>query len=51
MSAERFEWLGRWVGSPDDIVRTRGSESDIKELYDACDALARSARSASAIAT
>ena len=26
MSRERFEWLERWVGSPDDIVRTPGTE-------------------------
>jgi cysteine synthase len=36
MSAERFEWLGRWVGSPADIVRTPGTESNVKEIYDAC---------------
>ena len=41
MSAERFEWLGRWVTSPDDIVRTPGSESNVREIYDACDALSR----------
>ena len=41
MSAERFEWLGRWVSSPDDIVRTKGSESNVKEIYDACAALAK----------
>jgi cysteine synthase len=36
MSAERFEWLGRWVADPADIVRTPGSESNVKEIYDAC---------------
>jgi cysteine synthase A len=36
MSAERFAWLGRWVADPDDIVRTKGSESNVKEIYDAC---------------
>ena len=41
MSAERFEWLERWVTSPDDIVRTPGSESNVKEIYDACRALER----------
>ncbi len=41
MSAERFEWLGRWVTSPDDIVRTKGSESNVKEIYDACARLAQ----------
>jgi cysteine synthase len=36
MSAERFEWLERWVSDPGDIVRTAGSESNVKEIYDAC---------------
>jgi cysteine synthase len=36
MSAERFDWLARWVGSPDDIIRTPGTESNVKEIYDAC---------------
>ena len=41
MSRERFEWLERWVSSPDDIVRTPGTESNVKEIYDACHELAR----------
>ncbi len=41
MSAERFEWLDRWVAHPDDVVRTPGSESNVKEIYDACARLAR----------
>ncbi len=41
MSAERFEWLGRWVLSPEDIVKTHGSESNVKEIYDACARLER----------
>jgi cysteine synthase A len=41
MSAERFEWLGRWVSSPDDVVKTKGSESNVKEIYDACADLGR----------
>jgi len=41
MSAERFHWLGRWVADPSDIVRTPGTESNVKEIYDACHALAR----------
>lgn len=41
MSAERFGWLDRWVASPDDIVRTGGSESNVKEIYDKCAELAR----------
>jgi cysteine synthase len=36
MSAERFRWLERWVGSPEDIVPTPGSESNVKEIYDKC---------------
>jgi cysteine synthase len=36
MSRERFEWLERWVVDPADIVRTPGSESNVKEIYDAC---------------
>jgi len=41
MSRERFDWLQRWVRSPDDIVRTPGTESNVKEIYDACHAMAR----------
>ncbi len=41
MSAERFRWLEAWVGSPDDIHRTPGSESNVKEIYDTCAELAR----------
>ena len=40
MSAERFEWLDRWVDDPSDIIRTPGSESNVKEIYDACARLA-----------
>jgi cysteine synthase len=36
MSAERFEWLERWVTEPGDIIRTPGTESNVKEIYDAC---------------
>ena len=36
MSRERFEWLERWVVDPADVVRTPGSESNVKEIYDAC---------------
>lgn len=36
MSRERFEWLERWVADPADIIRTPGSESNVKEIYDAC---------------
>jgi cysteine synthase len=41
MSEERFRWLDRWVADPADIVRTPGSESNVKEIYDACARLAR----------
>lgn len=41
MSQERFEWLDRWVGNPSDVVRTPGSESNVKEIYDTCAALDR----------
>ncbi|MCA9715079.1 MAG: pyridoxal-phosphate dependent enzyme, partial [Myxococcales bacterium] len=40
MSHERFEWLARWVRDPGDVVRTPGSESNVKEIYDACKELA-----------
>ena len=36
MSRERFEWLARWVADPADVIRTPGSESNVKEIYDAC---------------
>ena len=36
MSKERFDWLDKWVNNPDDIVRTTGTESNVKEIYDAC---------------
>jgi cysteine synthase len=40
MSRERFDWLARWVADPDDIVRTPGTESNVKEIYDRCKELA-----------
>lgn len=36
MSRERFEWLESRVAEPTDIVRTPGSESNVKEIYDEC---------------
>ncbi len=36
MSRERFAWLERWVADPADIVRTPGTESNVKEIYDKC---------------
>ncbi|HLI11904.1 MAG TPA: pyridoxal-phosphate dependent enzyme [Alphaproteobacteria bacterium] len=41
MSRERFEWLQHWVAQPDDIVRTPGTESNVKEIYDKCAELSR----------
>ncbi len=41
MSAERFNWLEDWVTDPSDIVRTYGTESNVKEIYDACHELAK----------
>lgn len=41
MSSERFRWLEQWVSDPADIVRTPGSERNVKEIYDACRDLAR----------
>jgi cysteine synthase len=40
MSQERFDWLDRWVGDPGDVIRTPGSESNVKEIYDACNEMA-----------
>jgi cysteine synthase len=40
MSEERFDWLRRWVSRPEDIIRTPGSESNVKEIYDKCAELA-----------
>jgi cysteine synthase len=37
MSAERFRWLEQWVTNPaEDIIRTPGSESNVKEIFDKC---------------
>jgi cysteine synthase len=41
MSAERFRWLERWVTESSDIIRTPGSESNVKEIYDKCAELER----------
>lgn len=40
MSEERFCWLQDWVTNSGDIVRTFGTESNVKEIYDACHELA-----------
>jgi cysteine synthase len=41
MSRERFAWLEQWVADPSDIVRTPGTESNVKEIYDRCAELDR----------
>ena len=41
MSQERFDWLAHWIAKPEDIVRTSGTESNVKEIYDKCAELAR----------
>ena len=40
MSRERFDWLQEWVSDPADIIRTPGTESNVKEIYDKCAELA-----------
>ncbi len=41
MSRERFEWLERWTINPaEDVIKTFGTESNVKEIYDACNELA-----------
>ena len=41
MSQERFDWLDDWVTDPADIIRTPGTESNVKEIYDKCAELAQ----------
>lgn len=41
MSRERFDWLNNWVSDPSDIIRTPGTESNVKEIYDKCAELSR----------
>jgi len=42
MSQERFDWLDRWCADPEeDVIRTLGTESNVKEIYDACNELAK----------
>jgi cysteine synthase A len=41
MSRERFEWLEGWVADPADIIRTPGTESNVKEIYDECNRLSQ----------
>ncbi|MGQ0849728.1 MAG: pyridoxal-phosphate dependent enzyme [Actinomycetota bacterium] len=39
MSRERFEWLEAWTDDPQDLIRTPGTESNVKEIYDVCNEL------------
>ena len=39
MSQERFDWLENWVVDSSDIIRTPGTESNVKEIYDKCNEL------------
>ena len=42
MSQERFDWLDQWCENPaEDVIRTVGTESNVKEIYDACNMLAQ----------
>jgi cysteine synthase len=41
MSRERFDWLIAWVLDPSDVIRTPGTESNVKEIYDECARLER----------
>ncbi len=41
MSRERFDWLANWVADPEDVIRTPGTESNVKEIYDKCAELDR----------
>jgi cysteine synthase len=42
MSRERYDWLAQWVDHPSNVVRTVGTESNVKEIYDKCRELAAS---------
>ena len=41
MSRERFEWLDRWIDHPDDVIRTPGTEANVREIYDECERLSQ----------
>ena len=36
---KRFNWLEKWVEDKKDIIKTKGTESNVKEIYDACNEL------------
>ena len=45
MSQERFDWLDRWCANPaEDVIKTVGTESNVKEIYDECARLDREPR-------
>ncbi len=39
MSEERFNWLDIWTNDPSDTIKTVGTESNVKEIYDKCNEL------------
>ena len=41
MSKERFAWLEKWIENKNDIIKTTGTESNVKEIYDTCNELAK----------
>ncbi|MCP4444570.1 MAG: pyridoxal-5'-phosphate-dependent protein subunit beta [Myxococcales bacterium] len=41
MSEERFSWLDKWTNDPSDTIRTVGTESNVKEIYDKCNELSQ----------
>ncbi|MCA0437160.1 MAG: pyridoxal-5'-phosphate-dependent protein subunit beta [Actinobacteria bacterium] len=42
MSQERFDWLDKWCENPaEDVIKTVGTESNVKEIYDECNRLAQ----------
>ncbi len=41
MSKERFDWLADWVVAPEDVIKTPGTESNVKEIYDECNRLSQ----------
>ena len=44
MSKERFSWLEKWVEDPNDIIKTIGTESNVKEIYDTCKELQKDSK-------
>jgi cysteine synthase len=44
MSKERFDWLADWVVEPEDVIRTPGTESNVKEIYDEVNRLSEDPR-------